>query len=151
MSLITQLAHLCIHTTDLEKTKWFYCDVLGAELAFDFDKKGSLFGYYLKFGANTFLEVFGGDAGATDGNIKHMCLEVEDIDRLAEVLKENGIEVTGKHLGGDNAWQVWAEDPNGVRIEFHQYTDEHAARGRYLSGNLVSPTALSADRPPPTP
>ncbi len=124
LSVIKQLAHLCIHTTDLEKTKWFYCDVLGAEMAFDFDKKGSLFGYYLKFGGNTFLEVFGGDAGAANGNIKHMCLEVGDIDRLAEVLKANDIEVTDKQLGGDNAWQVWAEDPNGVRIEFHQYTDD---------------------------
>ena len=36
----------------------------------------------------------------------------------------NDIEVTDKQLGGDNAWQVWAEDPNGVRIEFHQYTDD---------------------------
>ena len=103
--MIKQLAHLCIHSTDLEKTRWFYCDVLGGKVAFDFDKNGSLFGYYFKLGGNTFVEVFQGEPG-TSGNIKHMCLEVEDIDRLAEVLKEHGIEVTDKKLGGDNAWQV---------------------------------------------
>lgn len=122
--LIKQLAHLCIHTTDLQKTKWFYCYVLGAEMAFDFDKNGSLYGYYLKLGAGTFIEVFQGDPGQANGGIKHLCLEVEDIDRLAEVLVKNDIEVTDKSLGGDNAWQVWAEDPNGVRIEFHQYTKD---------------------------
>ena len=122
--MIKQLAHVCIHSTDLEKTRWFYCDVLGGEVAFDFDKNGSLYGYYFRLGGNTFIEVFAGEAGAAGGHIKHMCLEVEDIDRLVEVLKENGIAVTAKKLGGDNAWQVWTEDPNGVRIEFHQYTKD---------------------------
>ncbi|NKB67481.1 MAG: VOC family protein [Candidatus Latescibacteria bacterium] len=122
--MIKQLAHLCIHSLDLEKTRWFYCDVLGAEVTFDFDKNGSLFGYYFKLGGSTFLEVFQGEPGDANGNIKHICLEVEDIDCVVAALKENGVEVTDKKLGGDHSWQAWTADPNGVRIEFHQYTKE---------------------------
>gem|GEM_PF-2460954 len=38
---------------------------------FEFINKGALFGYYLKFGNNTFLEVFKGASGEV-GNINHL-------------------------------------------------------------------------------
>ena len=27
-------------------------------------------------------------------------------------------------MGGDNSWQAWTCDPDGNRIELHQYTPE---------------------------
>lgn len=119
--MIKQLAHICIHTTDLEKTAAFYCDGLGMERHFDFERAGEWFGYYLRVGANTFIEVFQGDSGKP-GNINHVALEVSDLDAVIETLKANGAEVTAKKLGADNSWQAWTTDPNGVRIELHEYT-----------------------------
>lgn len=119
--MIKQLAHLCIHTKDLAATSHFYCDILGLERGFDFTKEGELFGFYLKLGRNTFIEVFTGDPGP-EGNIKHVAFEVERLDNLIFKLRAHGVDVKDKQLGGDHAWQTWISDPNGVRIELHEYT-----------------------------
>lgn len=121
--MIKQLAHLCIHTRDLDATLAFYCDALGMTKAFDFERQGKPFGYYLNLGANTFLEVFEGDPGAV-GNINHLCLETDDLDATLARLTKHGVEATDKKLGADHSWQSWITDANGVRIELHQYTDK---------------------------
>lgn len=120
--MIKQLAHLCIHSRDLDATRRFYCDVLGAEIAFDFQRAGKGFGYYLKLGGNTFIEVFEDEPGG-EGHIRHMALEVDDIEAVVKVLREHGAEASDPQFGDDYAWQAWTTDPNGVRIEFHQYTN----------------------------
>ena len=121
--MIRQLAHVCINSTDLTETARFYFGALGLERGFEFIKDGKLCGYYIKIGHNTFIEVFQGDPGEV-GNINHLALEVDDIDGMIRRIQEHGFEVGEKKLGADNSWQVWLEDPDGVRIEFHEYTDE---------------------------
>lgn len=121
--MIIRLAHICIHTQDLTETERFYCDVLGLEKGFVFMKNNSLFGFYIKLGNDSFIEVFKGDPG-TAGNIDHLAIETDDIDQVISTLRTNGFDATDKKLGVDKSWQSWAEDPNGVKIEFHQYTDE---------------------------
>ena len=121
--MINQLAHICIHSSDLEETARFYFDALGLEKGFEFIKDDALFGYYIKLGNNTFIEVFQGDPGGV-GNINHIAIETDDMDAVIERVKEHGYEIGEKSLGADHSWQVWTADPNGVRIEFHQYTSE---------------------------
>ncbi len=121
--MITRLAHICIHTLDLQETERFYCDVLGLEKGFIFEKDDALFGFYLKLGNDSFIEVFKGDPGEI-GNINHIAIQTDDIDQVIGKLRSGGFEATDKKLGGDHTWQSWTKDPNGVRIEFHQYTDE---------------------------
>ena len=121
--MIKQLAHICIHSEDLEETERFYCDVLGLERGFDFIKNESLFGFYIKLGNSSFIEVFKGDPGKV-GNINHLAIETNDIDQVITKLRFNGFDATDKKLGGDHTWQAWTEDPSGIRIEFHQYTDQ---------------------------
>lgn len=121
--MIKQLAHLCIHTQDLAETERFYCEALGCERGFEFERNGRLFGFYLKLGQNTFIEVFEGNPGDV-GNINHLSLEVDDIDQVIASVKAHGYDVGEKSLGADQSWQAWTEDPNGVRIEFHEYTPD---------------------------
>jgi len=123
--MIKQLAHICIRTRDLDATARFYCEGLGMERFFEFHRRGRLHGFYLKAGAGTFIEVFEGDPGE-EGNIRHVALEVDDMDQTLWQLSEHRIEATGKKLGADHSWQAWITDPNGVRIELHQYTPESA-------------------------
>ncbi|MGC9450641.1 MAG: VOC family protein [Oceanipulchritudo sp.] len=125
--MIKQLAHICLRTEDLEKTSEYYCQALGMERFFDFERQGSLFGYYLKAGRNTFIEVFKGDPGA-EGNIRHVALEVDDMDEAIERIRRHGAAATDKKLGADQSWQSWTEDPNGVKIELHQYTEDSSQR-----------------------
>ncbi|PWN06640.1 VOC family protein [Rhodohalobacter mucosus] len=121
--MINRLAHICIHTRDLALTERFYCDALGLKKGFEFEKDGDLYGFYIKLGNKSFIEVFKGDPGNV-GNINHLAMETEDIDRVISRLRESGFEATDRKLGGDHTWQAWTRDPNGVRIEFHQYTDK---------------------------
>ena len=127
--MINRLAHACIHSTDLAETEAFYCQALGMERHFDFEKDGQLFGFYLSAGDQTYIEVFKGQPGET-GNINHLALEVEDMDAAVERLRTHGVEVTDKKLGADNSWQAWLRDPSGVRIELHQYTPESSQYNR---------------------
>jgi catechol 2,3-dioxygenase-like lactoylglutathione lyase family enzyme len=121
--MIKQLAHICIHTDDLTETEHFYCDVLGLEKGFEFEKDRDPFGFYIKLGGKTFIEVFKGEP-AKVGNIDHIAIETDDIDQVIRTLRANNFEASDKKLGGDHTWQSWTRDPNGVKIEFHQYTEK---------------------------
>lgn len=121
--MIRQLAHLCIHTDDLDATERFYTEGLGLEVHFTFFRNGERFGYYLACGGRTFVEVFAGKR-AVPGNIDHLALEVEDMDGLLARVKAAGYGTGEKKMGADHSWQAWLEDPNGVRIELHEYTEE---------------------------
>lgn len=127
--MIKRLAHACIHTRDLTKTETFYCGGLGMERWFDFERDGELFGFYLKAGDLSFIEVFKGEPGGP-GNIHHVALEVDDLEAVLETLSRNGIEATTPKRGADHSWQAWIEDPNGIRIELHQYTPESSQQTR---------------------
>lgn len=117
------LAHVCIHSQDLAETERFYCDLLGLEKGFVFMKDDALFGYYIKLGNDSFIEVFKGKPGKI-GNINHLSIETDDIDKVITTLRSNGFDATDKKLGVDQSWQSWTKDPSGVKIEFHEYTDE---------------------------
>lgn len=121
--MIKQLAHICIHSSNLNRTEAFYVEGLGMERFFDFNRDGQLFGFYLKAGTNTFIEVFKGEPG-NPGNINHVALEVNDMEALLQRLRDQGFSHSEKKLGADQSWQAWLEDPDGVRIELHEYTAE---------------------------
>jgi len=118
--MIKQLGHVCLLTTDLAATEAFYCRGLGLQKAFDFEKEGRWYGFYLKMANETYIEVFEGNPGKP-GNIIHLALEVEDIDVAISSLREREIAVTDKKEGTDGNLQAWLEDPNGVKIELMQY------------------------------
>lgn len=121
--MFKRLAHVCIGATDLAASEHFYVDLLGMEKAFDFLRAGRRFGFYVKAGETTFIEIFEENAEPNFERpiIKHFCLEVEDLDAAAAKLAGRGVEVSAKKLGGDNNWQAWLTDPSGVRIEMMQY------------------------------
>jgi catechol 2,3-dioxygenase-like lactoylglutathione lyase family enzyme len=129
--MIKQLAHICILTNDLDKTRSFYLNTLGLDIGFEFEKDGEQIGYYITVGNNTFIEVFQGEPGGSNG-ILHVAIEVSDLDNLIRRIREHGYEITDKKQGADMSWQAWVTDPNGVRIEFHEYT----ADSRQLSGGI---------------
>jgi lactoylglutathione lyase/glyoxylase I family protein len=121
--MIKQLAHACIMSSNLAATEAFYCGKLGLRKTFDFIKEGELYGFYLALGNGTFLEVFAEPAEEHPSRIRHLCFEVDDIDVAIGRLDEKGVAHTEKKQGGDNTWQTWIKDPDGIDIEFHQYTD----------------------------
>jgi len=123
--MITGLAHICYTVTDLEASIEFYQNKLGFSHAFDFiNDAGKRFGVYLHIGERNFIELFEGkvDGEVKGGSYRHSCLEVDDINSTASELRNNGAEVSEVKMGSDNSWQAWLTDPDGNRIELHQYT-----------------------------
>ena len=55
---------------------------------------------------------------------RHLCLEVEDIQGTVKAFRAKGVEVTDVVMGSDHSWQAWLADPDGNKIELHEYTRE---------------------------
>ena len=125
---IRSLAHACIKTTSLEQTSGFYCDGLGMKKLFEFTRNGRVIGFYLKASELSFVEVFlAAEVEKTDGRcLNHFCLETEDIEALRRRLVEHGYQPGEIKMGADRTWQFWIMDPNGLAVEFQQYTPESA-------------------------
>lgn len=124
--MIKQLAHINIGAPDLAAAEHFYCKILGMEKGFEFLKDGELYGFYAKAGENTYIEIFIQEKAVKQEEpiIKHLCLEVEDIDAAIASIRNKGWKISDKKMGGDQAWQAWITDPGGVSIELMQYTEE---------------------------
>ena len=112
--MVTGIAHICIRTRDLAAARRFYCEGLGCKPGFEFLRDGQLVGFYLKLGGQNFLEF--------------LCLEVDSIEETAETLKAVGAEVTARTMGKDHSYQAWTTDPDGIRIELHEYTARSCQR-----------------------
>ncbi len=122
--MIVRLAHVCIESTDLEATENFYAH-LGAKRQFEFrNSENQLVGFYLSFGHDTYIEVIKVKKESQQGVIRHFAIQVEDVLRVRDKLRDYGVDVSERRLGGDNTWMVTCRDPNDVLIEFHQYTPE---------------------------
>jgi catechol 2,3-dioxygenase-like lactoylglutathione lyase family enzyme len=121
--MIRRIAHVCILSRDLDAAERFYCGALGMRKGFEFRKAGELVGFYLDAGGGCHIEVFRGE-GQPDAPspIRHFCLETDDLDAVKRRLAEHGVESTEKTLPCDHSWQIWCKDPDGISIEFHQYT-----------------------------
>ncbi len=124
--MIKSLAHVCVGARNLQETERFYCSGLGLKKAFDFIRKGEVVGFYLRASKTNYVEVF--RQGEIDAQAKsplwHICFEVRDIDEARRHLMSAGYEVGEKKLGADQSWQAWLTDPNGVKIELHEYTEK---------------------------
>ena len=125
--MIKGLAHVCFTASDLAASEAFYRDKLGLKAAFDFfNDDGRRTGVYLHAGGRNFIELFQGDLSdrAEGQAFRHFCLEVDDIQAAVRELRSRGVETTEPKLGADNSWQAWLSDPDGNRIELHQYTPQ---------------------------
>jgi catechol 2,3-dioxygenase-like lactoylglutathione lyase family enzyme len=131
--MIKRLSHICLSTGNLQKVKDFYCNILGCRLIHEFrNRHGELYGLFLLVNNATFVEFFKDDQPKVEGGLfRHLCFEVENIERWAGMLSEKGFQ-TDIHRGrSDGALQCWITDPDGNKVEFHQY-DQEAVQYRYI-------------------
>lgn len=123
--MVTKIAHLCLSSRNLAASINFYCTVLGIPKKFDFVKNGTSIGVYLEVSPGNYIEFFEDTKHVpAKGTLSHLCLEVDDIDAIIAQVKRHSWPIGEKSIGPDNTWQVWIKDPDGVDIEFHQYTPE---------------------------
>jgi lactoylglutathione lyase len=134
--MIKKLAHVCLHTDQLDVMIAFYRDVLGFPVKFTMKHSdGFAFGYYFATGDTTFVEIFdqrgavkqwGGTVGPLrpngDTHMRHFCFEVDDLVKLVADLERKGVKVRPISVGMDHSKQAWIKDPDGNDIELMEYT-----------------------------
>lgn len=123
VSMVKQLAHVCLGTPDLTRLQAFYCELLGCRVIHEFrNQQGERYGLFLLVNRATFLEFFlDHESTAQKGALKHLCFEVEDIHQWAERLKSRGFAVEVRRGRTDGVLQCSIQDPDGNTVEFHQY------------------------------
>jgi catechol 2,3-dioxygenase-like lactoylglutathione lyase family enzyme len=129
---VTALNHYFVRANDLEKTRDFYCRVLGFEVMArpDFPFPG----YWL--GVNGQIQVHMGPNGipnweryylgtpkgaATDhaGVIDHIAFLASEPGQFVRRFKELGIEYRPRALPESDLYQIFVKDPNGLTIELN--------------------------------
>jgi len=127
---IQSFAHACIKTTNLDATTDYYCGALGLKKFFNFTKQGKVIGFYMKADNETFIEVFLADEVEKIGKqvLNHFCLETKSIEALRKTLVERGYAPGEIRMGGDQSPQFWMKDPNGLDVEFQEYTEKSSQR-----------------------
>jgi catechol 2,3-dioxygenase-like lactoylglutathione lyase family enzyme len=142
-TMIKRLAHVCLMARNLDEVQRFYCEGLGLTKKFSFIRDGEEVGFYLEVCDGNYLEVFHTDDELAHGclPIRHFCLEVDDIEEIENQLVSLGYKIRDKKLGMDRSYQAWIDDPSGVQMELHQYTDassqitgEHCVMGKERKG-----------------
>ncbi len=136
---VTELNHYFVRANNLERTKNFYCDILGFEVMprpdFPFP------GYWLGVGGK--IQVHMGPAGvpnqelyylgttpksASDnsGVVDHIAFLATDHEKLQKHLEAKGIERRNRYLPEFKLFQTFIKDPDGLVIELNFFGVEEA-------------------------
>ena len=125
--MITRIAHVCINARDLNRSIAFYEKILRLKRKFNFLRGELLIGAYFEICMGNYIEIFENrDAEIVNTGLVHLCLETDDTDELIRWLDKNNIQHTDKKSGCDNSFQIWINDPDGNKIEIHEYTPASA-------------------------
>ena len=123
-----KLGHVNFQISNLKQSLNFYCDILGFEKAFELDNgKGNKW-IYIKVGDGDFIEFsYSGNeqnSEAINAGVGHFCLEVDDINTIADKLEKHEVLDRDIKKGLDGNYQCWTTDPDGHRIEFMEITED---------------------------
>jgi catechol 2,3-dioxygenase-like lactoylglutathione lyase family enzyme len=124
------LQHYTIEPSDLERTKDFYCDVLGLENG---DRPPLGFpGYWLYSGGVATVHLLGerkpregivvrGTEKKFDdtGRFDHIAFAASDMAGMRKRLKERGVEFREQIVPRTGAGQIFLYDPDGVGVELN--------------------------------
>ncbi len=130
--MLKSIGHICFGTKDLKGTLAFYSDVFAAKLCHEFkNEAGDVYGVFLSLSNGIKLEFFNSSEPVAAGSpFRHFCLEVEDIQKIAQHLRTKGFNPEIKRGRTDRTLQFWIEDNNGIRIEFQQIDKESTLFGK---------------------
>ena len=141
---VTELNHYFVRVNDLERSRRFYCEVLGFEVMprpdFPFP------GYWLGVGGKVqvhmgphgiphaeryYLGTTAASATDNSGVVDHIAFVATDPGDLGDRLTAAGLKVRKRHLPDFRLFQMFVEDPDGLTIElnFHGIDREPAWGG----------------------
>ena len=130
--MVQGIGHVALNVKDLKKSIAFYENSLGFKKAFELGRGEDEEPWivYLYGGGGQFIELFHGatkEIPYSNDNIGffHMCVAVDDIQEAWKRVVETGApQDDAPKFAGDNNWQCWTHDPDGIKIELMQLSEE---------------------------
>jgi len=132
---LTKMEHFLVLTADMEKTRDFYCKVLGLRegprppLGFP--------GYWLYLGEIAVIHIaewrtYTSHSNSLDipvtteapgtGALDHIAFNATDYDELLASLERNGVKAMKNVTNVNGLRQVFLLDPNGIKLEINIWT-----------------------------
>jgi catechol 2,3-dioxygenase-like lactoylglutathione lyase family enzyme len=133
----TSLNHYTIQSRDVEKTKNFYCDIVGLTVG---DRPPLNFpGYWLYCGGVPVVHLLGYQAyakviadgpsyPADTGRLDHIAFSCEALKDMKATLEGHGIKYDERVLPRLNMTQLFYLDPDGIAVECNFAAHETEAR-----------------------
>jgi catechol 2,3-dioxygenase-like lactoylglutathione lyase family enzyme len=126
---ITQMQHYMVLSKNLEKTRHFYCDVLGLRTGFrpPFDFEG-LWIYVgdvavVHVATQTSYEVSGRVEAAGkrhgSGSVDHIAFSADNYDELVSSFDRHGVKYRATKVPDSDLRQLFVLDPDGIQIEIN--------------------------------
>jgi len=129
---LTELNHFLVVAKDLERSKDFYRDVLGLELA---DRPNFGFpGYWLKIGSQICVHLASQEEskirdqymlsehppGTTgSGSVDHIAFIATNPTAVRDHMRKHHVEMHFRSLPDAKLYQIFLKDPDGVTIELN--------------------------------
>jgi catechol 2,3-dioxygenase-like lactoylglutathione lyase family enzyme len=129
---ITELNHYFVRSRDIERSRRFYCEVLGFEVMprpdFPFP------GYWLGVGGKVQVHTgpdgtaqstghyFGTSAASARDNagvVDHIAFQGTDPEGMARHLAKLGLPTKTRHIAQISLYQIFVADPDGLMIELN--------------------------------
>ena len=143
---VTSLNHYLIVSKDLERSRKFYEQVLGLELA---DRPDFGFpGYWLKTGDNICVHLASQDPNQIrdqfllkkhpkgtngSGSVDHIAFLAQDPDAVGARIRKNKVELHVRSFPDAKLFQIFLKDPDNVTIELNflgEVVDEKKWQGK---------------------
>ena len=116
-----QLEHFTLECADLERTRSFYCDMLG--LTAGFRPQMSFPGYWLYCGGVAVVHLMKKEAAdrpkTNTGRLDHIAFKSIDPDVTLARLRDHGIAYEENKVWEIGLLQVFVHDPDGLQIELN--------------------------------
>jgi catechol 2,3-dioxygenase-like lactoylglutathione lyase family enzyme len=129
---LTRMEHFLVLTDDIEKTKNFYCDVLGMQVGFRPPLKFD--GYWVYLGEVPVIHIgewktytkHSEELGIPvtkpapgTGPFDHIAFNGVDFEEIAARLMKHGVKAGLNVVPGNSLRQLFFNDPNGIKIEIN--------------------------------
>jgi catechol 2,3-dioxygenase-like lactoylglutathione lyase family enzyme len=127
---ITQMQHYMVLSKDLERTRHFYCDVLGLRTGprppFDFEGMwiyvGDVAAVHVA-GQASYVETGRLEDAARErhgsGSVDHIAFAANDYDELVARFEKHGVKYRTSQVPGSDLRQLFVLDPDGIQIEIN--------------------------------
>ena len=136
---LSHIEHCLVVADDMDKTRDWYCTVLGMEEGLHPDFGFPVYWLYLNGrdvvhigqsakhageSQKTYLGRTSRDTGVGTGAIDHIAFRATGLKAMLAHLRSHGIEFIERRAGNQALYQLFIVDPNGIKIELNFDADE---------------------------